>query len=207
VFDGAAAAVKDRHQAFLRADKLTDGAELFQRMAEGRLDPATLSDGDRKRLTTAASNAESGAEMQRKRVGDLGKYVDEKAGLPASAHDTHGRVNARILSKSLPYASTLLLAADETRLALSGEQTWAKSVATTAGVAPRVALRCSPLPPRGADSCSVVSSESVGNYPGQARSDRLSAGRWDGRASAGSPCPRFRVPSSPVLNFGEVFRR
>lgn len=135
-----------RHQAVIKADRLAENALAFQQLAAGKL-PSP----ERSRAIIDA--AKSGLEEKRYRakIDSLDKLLQHIPDTVKKASAAYpGRGNPNIAApvddaalgtkalgstlKKLPYIGTGLVVGNEIWGAVTGEQTWGKAVANTAGI-------------------------------------------------------------------------
>ncbi|MFI7121957.1 hypothetical protein [Amycolatopsis sp. NPDC049868] len=140
------AAENMRHDATIRAERLLDNAIGYQQLADGQL-PSI----ERSRNLIKASMANRGSQRELAKIDSLSKLLDnipEQVRASAAAYPgrgnphiavpltdaTFGGKATSVILKRLPYIGAGLTVGTELFHAATGEQTWGKAVAKSAGI-------------------------------------------------------------------------
>lgn len=143
------AAENSRAEALVRADMFAKDSRTYQQMAMGTLD--RLSARDRMLLFQAMAKAGVGEADYRQRATQFERYIKHvpakmrgwfsaypgKEGLDfknVTPESSPGAQAAKQVLKKLPYVGSALVAANEARGALKGEQTWTEATVRTGGI-------------------------------------------------------------------------
>lgn len=184
-----AGAENTRHSMLIGLERLQATSTVFQHLSVGRL-PATFTPRQRMQVMAAAAKAGVGEQEYVRRIDQLDKllkHIPDDVRSRVSAYpgkgvpsvdvprtfDTAGRKVGSAVLRKLPYIGSIMVAGQEAYNAYSGEQSWGKAVASTAGTLGGAAAggwlgawTCAPVaPPWGPIVCGTVGS-GLGGFAG-----------------------------------------